>query len=255
VCARVYPRRARYGVPELHAADVAGEELVGGKSGPVVLLPVLDVGRTVAVTLAALLAGEGLVVAGLTRVLEDGVALEEPTRGEAREADAAAAREAGETRGEARTRQEGGGAVAGPEARPARWLQAQGQRDLRAETLDGEGRGLEPLEGCSPAAPILTQAVRSSWAASGRKAHISLSIYHAFPSGCPSLVASRKEKLTPTRRGWGLVVGGLDVVLGRGRGAAATRGPPLPTISHCSRLKPALVLCKLLRAFFLFSVI
>ena len=73
-----------------------------------ILLPVLDVGRSVAVALTALLAGEGLVVAGLAGVLEDGVALEEPGRGEAGEADAAAARESGEARREAGARQQPG---------------------------------------------------------------------------------------------------------------------------------------------------
>jgi hypothetical protein len=73
----------RFQVPELHSADVAGEELVGRKTSPVVLLPVLDVSRTVPVALAALLADERLLH-GVERadVLQGSVLLQQPDRGE-----------------------------------------------------------------------------------------------------------------------------------------------------------------------------
>jgi len=58
-----------------------------------ILLAVLHVGGPVAVTLAALLARERLVVAGLASVLQQRVTLQQPRRRERRQADAAATRQ------------------------------------------------------------------------------------------------------------------------------------------------------------------
>lgn len=79
-------------VAELHAADIAGEEFVGGEAGAVVLFAVLNVSGSVPVALAALFADEGLLIAGgVGGVLQGRVALEEPGGGEGGEADPAAA--------------------------------------------------------------------------------------------------------------------------------------------------------------------
>ncbi|KPI91333.1 hypothetical protein RR46_14837 [Papilio xuthus] len=73
----------RLQISKLHAADVACEQLIGGQPRSVVLLPMLYVRGPVPVALAALLAHEGLVVAGGLRcVLQRGVAFEQPGRGE-----------------------------------------------------------------------------------------------------------------------------------------------------------------------------
>lgn len=82
----------RFKVPKLHTADVAGEEFVGRETSAVILFAMLDVGRAVPVALAALLADERLVVAGrLRRVLQRGVALQQPRGRERGQAHAAAA--------------------------------------------------------------------------------------------------------------------------------------------------------------------
>lgn len=66
-------------VPELHAADVAGEQLVRRETRPVVLLPVLDVRRAVSVALATLFADERFVDrAQGADVLQGGVLLQQP---------------------------------------------------------------------------------------------------------------------------------------------------------------------------------
>lgn len=54
--------------PELHAAYVAREQLVGRQPGPVVLFAVLEIGRTVTVTLAALVALERFIVTAVAAV-------------------------------------------------------------------------------------------------------------------------------------------------------------------------------------------
>jgi len=54
--------------PELHAAYVAREQLVGRQAGPVVLFAVLEIRRTVTVTLAALVALERFLVAAVAAV-------------------------------------------------------------------------------------------------------------------------------------------------------------------------------------------
>lgn len=62
-----------------------------------VLLPVLDVSGPVAVTLAALLAGERLVVAGLAGVLQQRVSFQQPGGRKRRQTDAAASRQPRQT--------------------------------------------------------------------------------------------------------------------------------------------------------------
>jgi len=57
-----------------------------------VLLAMFHVGGSVAVTLAALLASERLVVAGLAGVLQQRVPFQQPRRRERRQADTAATR-------------------------------------------------------------------------------------------------------------------------------------------------------------------
>lgn len=94
----------RLQVAELHATDVAGEELISWQAGSVVLLLVLDVGGSVSVTLSTLVALERLVLAaavaattlwrvvaagGLATVLEDGVLLQQPGAWEGCQADGA----------------------------------------------------------------------------------------------------------------------------------------------------------------------
>lgn len=54
--------------PELHAAYVARKQLVGRQPGPVVLFAVLEIGRTVTVTLAALVALERFIIATVAAV-------------------------------------------------------------------------------------------------------------------------------------------------------------------------------------------
>ena len=72
----------RLEVPELHPADVAGEEFVGRQSSAVVLFAVLHVGGTVPIALPALLADEGLVDGAQgAYVLEGGVLFQQPDGG------------------------------------------------------------------------------------------------------------------------------------------------------------------------------
>lgn len=60
-----------------------------------VLLAMFDISGSIAVALAALLAGERLVVAGLAGVLQQCVPFQQPRRRERRQADAAATRQSG----------------------------------------------------------------------------------------------------------------------------------------------------------------
>lgn len=105
-----------------------------------VLLAVLDVGGPVAVTLAALLAGERLVVAGLAGVLQQRVPLQQPRRRERRQADAAATRQAGQA-GEAAVAEDGAAAGASVRARPLHQrapsarFQSEGERDLQQQRI------------------------------------------------------------------------------------------------------------------------
>jgi len=83
--------------PELHAAYVTREQLVGRQAGPVVLVAVFEIGRTVTVTLAALVALERFLVAAvaavtahrLPGVLQGRVLFEEPRGRETRQANGA----------------------------------------------------------------------------------------------------------------------------------------------------------------------
>lgn len=101
-----------------------------------ILLAVFHVGGPVAVTLAALLAGERLVVAGLTGVLQQRVPLQQPGRRERRQADAAAARQSGQP-GEAAVPEDAATAGASVRARPLHQrapsarFQSEGKRDLQ----------------------------------------------------------------------------------------------------------------------------
>lgn len=52
----------------MHTAYVAREQLVGRQTGPMVLFAVLEIGRTVTVTLAALIALERFLVAAIAPV-------------------------------------------------------------------------------------------------------------------------------------------------------------------------------------------
>lgn len=99
-----------------------------------ILLAVFHVGGPVAVTLATLLAGERLVVAGLAGVLQQRVPLQQPRRRERRQADAAATRESGQP-GEAAVPEDAttAGASARPlhQRAPSARFQSEGERDLR----------------------------------------------------------------------------------------------------------------------------
>lgn len=101
-----------------------------------ILLPVFHVGGPVAVTLATLLAGERLIVAGLAGVLQQRVPLQQPRRRERRQADAAATRQSGQA-GEAAVAEDATTAGASVRARPlhqrapAARFQPEGERDLR----------------------------------------------------------------------------------------------------------------------------
>lgn len=96
-----------------------------------ILLAVLDVGGPIAVTLAALLARERLVVAGLAGVLEQRVTLQQPRRRESRQADAAATRQSSQA-GEAAEDAAAAAATARPlhQSTPSARFQAEGERDL-----------------------------------------------------------------------------------------------------------------------------
>lgn len=80
--------------PELHAAYVTREQLVGRQAGPVVLFAVFEIGRTVTVTLAALVALERFLVAAvaavaahrLSGVLQGRVLFQQPRGRETRQA-------------------------------------------------------------------------------------------------------------------------------------------------------------------------
>lgn len=101
-----------------------------------ILLAVLHVGGPVAVTLATLLAGERLVVAGLAGVLQQRVPLQQPRRRERRQADAAATRQSGQP-GEAAVPEDATTAGASVRAcplhqrAPSARFQSEGERDLR----------------------------------------------------------------------------------------------------------------------------
>lgn len=98
-----------------------------------ILLAVFHVGGPVAITLAALLAGERLVVAGLAGVLQQRVPLQQPRRRERRQADAAAARQSGQA-GEAAVAEDATGAsVRAPlyQRAPSARVQSEGERDLQ----------------------------------------------------------------------------------------------------------------------------
>lgn len=99
-----------------------------------ILLAVLHVGGPVAVTLATLLAGERLIVAGLAGVLQQRVPLQQPRRRERRQADAAATRQSGQA-GETAVAEDAttAGASARPlhQRAPAARFQSEGERDLQ----------------------------------------------------------------------------------------------------------------------------
>lgn len=65
---RLYVRPHDHHSPELHAAYVAREQLVGRQAGPVVLFAMFEIGRTVTITLTALVALERFLVAAVTAV-------------------------------------------------------------------------------------------------------------------------------------------------------------------------------------------
>lgn len=125
----------RLEIPELHPADVAGEQLVGWEAGTMVLLPVLHVRGAVAVALAALLAGEGLVVARLAGVLEQRVPFQQPGGRKRGQTDAASTRQPRKA-SETAVTQDGTASAASPRAAfhqgaPTPRLQTEGQRHLK----------------------------------------------------------------------------------------------------------------------------
>ncbi|KYN34405.1 hypothetical protein ALC56_11513 [Trachymyrmex septentrionalis] len=100
-----------------------------------ILLAMFHVSGPIAITLAALLAGERLVVAGLPGVLQQRVPLQQPRRRERRQADAAATRQSGQP-GETAVPEDG---TAGASVRarplhqgaPSTRVQSEGERDLQ----------------------------------------------------------------------------------------------------------------------------
>lgn len=125
----------RLQIPELHPANVAGEQLVGREAGAVILLPMLHVRGTVAVALAALLAGERLVVARLAGVLEQRVPFQQPGGRKRGQTDAAPTRQPRKA-SETAVTQDGTASAASPRAAfhqgaPTPRLQTEGQRHLK----------------------------------------------------------------------------------------------------------------------------